>query len=278
MANEYYTPTGWPTTSDDGDSLSARNELNAVEDGFDKLPTLTGNADAAVFVNTGGTALVSTSASAARTLLSLVYDVNVLQWSENLQALVDYVTPATDRIPYVNLGAGTKGGTIGFIDEDDMSSNLSNATPSQQSIKAYIDQKVSDAGSYMSAPDGTNMLFYQASAPTGWLNNTGFYRDRLVYSKDTRGGDVYNGTRDFNSTINSFSESANHTHTWSWSGSTGAGSDSQNVFAVGTGVSPNPGTHTHAETISETTDIDNGSHNHSLGAPYGIYVLLCEKL
>ena len=56
MANDFYTPTGWPGTSSFGTSADARAEMNAIEDAFDKLIDLSSNANKLVKVNAGGTA------------------------------------------------------------------------------------------------------------------------------------------------------------------------------------------------------------------------------
>jgi len=57
MSNEYYSHTGYPAQSADGDSVDARAELLAVQAGFDKLPPLTTNGNKLVVVNSSGDAL-----------------------------------------------------------------------------------------------------------------------------------------------------------------------------------------------------------------------------
>ena len=59
MANEYYDHTTFPTTNSAGSSASMRTELNTIEAGFDKLPTLTAKANRVTAVNAGATALES---------------------------------------------------------------------------------------------------------------------------------------------------------------------------------------------------------------------------
>ena len=51
MSNDYYNQTGWPATSSSGASANARSELASIEDGFDKFPGLTGNANKIIGVN-----------------------------------------------------------------------------------------------------------------------------------------------------------------------------------------------------------------------------------
>lgn len=71
MSNEFYTPSGSPSTGASGASATMRAEFSAIQAGFALLPTMLGNGDLPVFVNTGGTALVAVSASSSRTKLGL---------------------------------------------------------------------------------------------------------------------------------------------------------------------------------------------------------------
>lgn len=61
MSNNYYTPTGSPATSSAATSSTIRNEFNIIEDGFDKLPGMSGNSNLPVSVNEGETALEAIS-------------------------------------------------------------------------------------------------------------------------------------------------------------------------------------------------------------------------
>lgn len=57
MANDFYTASGSPATGSQGSSATMRAEFTSIEDGFDKLPVMTGNGGEIVAVNSGGTAL-----------------------------------------------------------------------------------------------------------------------------------------------------------------------------------------------------------------------------
>lgn len=57
MANSFFTASGNPATGSQGSSASMRAEFESIEDGFDKLPVMTGNGGKIVAVNSGGTAL-----------------------------------------------------------------------------------------------------------------------------------------------------------------------------------------------------------------------------
>ena len=62
MSNEFYDHTTFPTPNSPGSSALLRSELDAIEAGFDKLPTMSGNGNKVVTVNAGATALTATSA------------------------------------------------------------------------------------------------------------------------------------------------------------------------------------------------------------------------
>lgn len=61
MANNYYNHGSFPATASFGSSAQMRSELDSIAAGFDKLPTLTGNAFRLAFVNAAGTALTTSS-------------------------------------------------------------------------------------------------------------------------------------------------------------------------------------------------------------------------
>ena len=65
MANDFYQATGNPATRSEGRSAAMRAEFRDIQDAFDKMPTLTGNAGKAVVVNGGGTALGLTAGTLA---------------------------------------------------------------------------------------------------------------------------------------------------------------------------------------------------------------------
>lgn len=69
-ANEFFDSSGYPSTGGSGSSASMRAELDAIEAGFNKMPTMAAHGGWAVFVNSGATALeavdLSVSTSSAR--------------------------------------------------------------------------------------------------------------------------------------------------------------------------------------------------------------------
>ncbi len=56
MSNDYYTHGSFPTAGSPGSSASMRSELDSITGGFDKLVTLTANANKLIKVNSGATA------------------------------------------------------------------------------------------------------------------------------------------------------------------------------------------------------------------------------
>lgn len=58
-ANDFYTATGNPATGSTMSSAIIRDEFADIEDGFDNLPDMTGNANEIVVVNPGATLLVT---------------------------------------------------------------------------------------------------------------------------------------------------------------------------------------------------------------------------
>ncbi len=75
MSNNYYDHTTYPTAGSFGSSSALRAELNAIEAGFDKLPTLTGNGYKIVRVNADGTAMEAVAAITNVTFDGLVGSV-----------------------------------------------------------------------------------------------------------------------------------------------------------------------------------------------------------
>ena len=62
MSNSYYVHSNYPTPNSPGSSANLRNELELITDGFDRLPTLSGNGYKVAMVNAGGTALLASAA------------------------------------------------------------------------------------------------------------------------------------------------------------------------------------------------------------------------
>lgn len=69
MSNEFYNPSGSPSTGSAGASATMRAEFAAVQAAFDKLPVMNGHANEIVVPNAGGTALTTLNAAQALTAI-----------------------------------------------------------------------------------------------------------------------------------------------------------------------------------------------------------------
>ena len=141
-------------------------------------------------------------------------------------------------------------------------------------------------------PSGTQLLFYQASAPSGWTKVTGVGNRVVKIVEDTSGGTT-GGTNNFSDTFKSLSTNsvstsgtvggtslsvaqlAKHTHTTLGSSSS-SGYDAANYFehsslsSTSTGSTGSNQSHSHSFTGSSH------SHTVNLSVKY-INVIVCRK-
>jgi len=99
MSNNFYTHGSFPSTGAAATSASMRAELDLITAGFDKLPTLTANANKFVVVNSGGTALTVTSTLPTATVSDTTFTVqNTTDNTKTFQFLASGITAGTLRI------------------------------------------------------------------------------------------------------------------------------------------------------------------------------------
>ena len=140
MPNDYYVKTGSPVVDAPVFSATFRTEFNRIEEGFDKLPGLAGNAGKLIGVNPGASGLAALDASdELRAELGLAIGTDVQAYASAIDALSS-LTAAASRIPYFTSGHET--GLLDFLDEDDLASDSDTGVPSQQSVKAFTDTQV----------------------------------------------------------------------------------------------------------------------------------------
>jgi len=99
MSNSYYNASGFPSTGSPATSASMRAELALVAAGFDKLPTLSGNQDKLIAVNSSGTGL-----TVITTLPAMSISDNLITFQDNGDATRQFrfeasgITPGTVRV------------------------------------------------------------------------------------------------------------------------------------------------------------------------------------
>lgn len=134
-----------------------------------------------------------------------------------------------------------------------------------------------------SVPSGTKMIFYQASAPTGWTRTTGFANTKMLrLVSDGGGGGTFAGTDDpilmnkVPSHTHAFVTSSDgaHTHTFQLGNnnldSTTPPAGSNGQLEPGIFTTPSSGAHTH----SGTTNANGSASNWQ---PRYADVIICTK-
>lgn len=232
----------------------------------------------------GGTG--SSTASGARTNLGLVIGTDVQAYDAELAALAG-LTSAANKVPYFT-GSGTAG-LLDFKDEDNMVSDSATSVPSQQSVKAYVDNSV---GGVSAIPTGVIVMWSGsvATVPSGWAlcdgtAGTPDLTGRFVVHADADTGGTYapGDTGGADSVTLDATQIPGHTHTFSASTSS-AGSHSHTVpisttasaggpsiatsstVANATETTSSAGAHTHS--VSGTTSSTGGGGNHENRPPY----------
>lgn len=132
-----------------------RAEFNAIETGVSaKLPDLSGNADKAVFVNSGATGLTAVTAATARTNLGLVIGTNVQAWDTQLDSLAS-LSYTGNALKGIRVNAAATAFEIGGVSGDALTTNpLSQfaATTSAQLAGVISDETGSGALVFATSP------------------------------------------------------------------------------------------------------------------------------
>jgi hypothetical protein len=154
MSNSFYNHGAFPSTGSAATSASMRAELDLVAAGFDKMPTLSGNANKFVVVNSTGTALTQTSTLPSFTVTDT--DFTVQDDGDNtrkFQFNAGTVTPGATRIYSVPDANTTLVGT-------DTTQTLTNKT-----LTAPVISSIVNTGS-LTLPTSTDTLVGRATTDT----------------------------------------------------------------------------------------------------------------
>ena len=99
MSNPYYTHGSFPSTGAAATSASMRAELDLISAAFDKLPTLTGNANKFVVVNSTATGLTTTSTLPAASVNDSEFTIqDTADTTRKFQFVADGITPGATRL------------------------------------------------------------------------------------------------------------------------------------------------------------------------------------
>lgn len=102
MSNDFYTKSGNPGPNSPGSSTTIRAEFELIQDGFEKMPTITGNATKPIRVNAAGTALEASSAQSGLAITSSTVN----------STPIGATTPSTGAFTTLSAsGSATIGGT-----------------------------------------------------------------------------------------------------------------------------------------------------------------------
>lgn len=269
MTNEYYNPSGWPGTGSKVNSAPGRSEMMLINTGFDKLPEVTGNANSSIFVNSTGSALEVKDDVSARDLLGIEIGVDVQAYSDLLAALAT-LTNTDQEVPYFT--SNTTASTLTLHDEDNMVSDDAAGIALASNVEAFLETQIATLDDLIIAPDGTRLLFYNSSSPTGWVTQTG-YDNRLVFIRDSGSGGTFGDTA-FAPTITSAS-GGSHAHAFTATGTTDTGASSTVDISTGSNEVPLDD-HTHDFNPAET-DTDNDTAHTHVTAISGQYAIVSER-
>lgn len=230
MATPYYVHTTYPATGSTGSSLLMREELRAISESFDLLPTPTGNAYKLLSVNGAGTALTTSGVytdangalgvGAAPGANGLLY---VLHNSASVPALYVQQSGAGNVAHFVSPGGQltvTGGGRVGINTATPLYSltiqgngawgstlgaalHLFNNVTSRAAVIAHDDSQ--NLQIHNADASGTGAIIFRTGTGTGTIRvsikSTGQLRLHPLASDPAGGeaGDVY-----FNSSTNKF--------------------------------------------------------------------------
>ena len=154
MSNNYYSHGSFPSTGSAATSASMRAELDLVTAGFDKLPTLTSNANKFVLVNSTSTGLTATSSLPTSTATDTSFTVqNATDNTKTFQFLASAITAGTLRVYTMPDASTTLVGTTA-------TQTLTNKTLTAPVISSIVNTGV------LTLPTSTDTLVGRATTDT----------------------------------------------------------------------------------------------------------------
>lgn len=187
LANDYYTHGSFPSPSSPATSASMRAELDLISAGFDKLPSISGNANKAVVINTASTGLTTTAGT-----LSLAGNFTI---SGAFATTLVAQAPVTLTLPAVSSTLATTTGTEAFSAKTfNLSSNTLSGTTAQFNAALSDNDFATLTG--VENLSNKSMISPTISAPviTGAVTGGATYNSVSLFAPTFSGGASLNGT------------------------------------------------------------------------------------
>jgi microcystin-dependent protein len=147
-----------------------------VADG-DSRKVAIGKLDSQVYTNTASISSKADGAASSTDNAVARFDSTTGKIIQNSGVIIDDSNNVTG---VANLAVSGALSGAAFKDEDDMASDSATAVPTQQSVKAYVDNSVAVVSS--PNPSGTVIMFAGRAAPTGYLACDGSTVSRTTYA------------------------------------------------------------------------------------------------
>jgi hypothetical protein len=171
MSNSFYNHGAFPSTGSAATSASMRAELDLISAGFDKMPTLSGNANKFIIVNSTGTGLTQTDVLPAFTVTDT--DFTVQDDADN-----------TRKFQF-NAGSITTGNTRVYVMPDADTTLVGTGVTQTLTNKTLTSPAINNAtntGSVMISPEERTTV--SATAATGTINYDAVTQGVLYYTSN----------------------------------------------------------------------------------------------
>jgi microcystin-dependent protein len=151
--------------------------MTGIGDATRKRKVAIGKLDSQVYTNTASISSKADGAASSTDNAVARFDSTTGKIIQNSGVIIDDSNNVTG---VANLAVSGALSGAAFKDEDDMASDSATAVPTQQSVKAYVDNSVAVVSS--PNPSGTVIMFAGRAAPTGYLACDGSTVSRTTYA------------------------------------------------------------------------------------------------